>query len=351
MPLLGRTTDHLLHPVGDLLRKSKYILSKRAAAARIDRRIDDGPVITPWAAVDRPGAEHCARAERQRGGAGRHRRPLSEEVHLDAVLLDISVTQQADQSPVAQCRQQRSPRVLVERHDGDPHGRPLRYEVVEQRWRLDPLSHGCHGDALGAQVGGCVLPTPDMRERHDDTFARSHPLPHVFDSVEDYPLLDFLGRDAREPCTLDPVPGVGPKRTTNPSVEHFGVINCRTQDPPQVGRHHLPLVVPDPVEDIASHVPQTDRHGLRERGDAPTESCIRPEDGLPLVHRSSVPVGARALPLSHGGGRFADGRQHEPGEPAKSDRTGSRARLDDEPASEMQMWTKSDQSNGPDRVL
>ena len=60
-----------------------------------------------------------AGAQGQRRGAGGQAHALAEELDLDAVALDVAVTEQPDDAAVLQCLEQHGAGVVVERFDAN----------------------------------------------------------------------------------------------------------------------------------------------------------------------------------------------------------------------------------------
>ena len=134
----------------------------------------------------------------------------------------------------------------VERDDGEPHGRPLLDEVVEELGRLDPLGDGGHRQVLGGEEGPAVLPAADVGQGQDRRPCRrpgrrrrcSSPSTNMCWTTSSR-------RDARQPRPLDPVPGVLAERPAGPAVDGQVVVPVGADHPAEVGRDHGPVLVSD----------------------------------------------------------------------------------------------------------
>src|SRR5664280_1222952 len=101
--------------------------------------------------------------------------------------------------------------------------------------------------------------------------------------------LFHLGRwRATEPGPFDPVPSVGPKRTSCPTVEDGGVRGISIEHTPEILRHHGALLVPDPEQDVTDQVCHSQGHWLGQRRQASAQGHVGAEYHWPLVHAAST---------------------------------------------------------------
>src|SRR3984957_7095369 len=93
VPLLGRAPDQSLELEPQRLRDSRHVLAQPSLSLRRNRRRDDGEVVTARTRVTRRRDERRARAQRQCCRTSRQADPFAEELDLDAVALDVTVTE------------------------------------------------------------------------------------------------------------------------------------------------------------------------------------------------------------------------------------------------------------------
>src|ERR1700722_5902794 len=120
VPLLGRAPDQSLELERQRLRDSRHVLAQTSLSLRRNRRRDDGEVVAARTGVTRRRDQRRARAQRQRCRTGWQADSFAEELNLDAVALDVTVTEQSNDAAVFQRLEQHRAGVLVEWLDADP---------------------------------------------------------------------------------------------------------------------------------------------------------------------------------------------------------------------------------------
>src|SRR5205814_2786334 len=99
------------------------------------------------------------------------RRPLAEELDLDAVALEVAVADESDELVALEGPEHGGAGLRAVRHDGEAELAAELDEPLEQLGRLERLHHHRRREAGGGEPGAAEVPAAEVGQGHDHALA------------------------------------------------------------------------------------------------------------------------------------------------------------------------------------